>query len=232
MTKILKSDDRGHANLGWLDSYHSFSFGDYYHPERMGFRALRVINEDSISGGAGFPMHGHRDMEIITIVTQGVLEHRDTLGNSALIKPGEVQRMSAGTGIQHSEHNHLANEKTHLFQIWILPDREGLKSSYGQKSFAVDIEQKSLVLVVSENGRDGSIPMNQNANIYIGKLKANEKLSPTLSEKRYGWIQMIQGKLTVNGESLEKSDAMAISGVGQLELRAETASEFIFFDLA
>lgn len=229
---VLKANQRGHANFGWLDTHHSFSFGDYYNPKMMGFRALRVINEDTVDGGGGFPMHGHSNMEIITIVTEGTLEHRDTLGTSAQIKPGEVQRMSAGTGIRHSEFNAEMKNKTHLFQIWIMPDKEGHKPSYGQKSFAQDLEKKNLVLAVSKDGRDGSITMNQDASVYMGRLKKGEKLPIELAQGRYAWVQMVKGSLNVNGEKLKSSDALATSEVSKFELSADEDTQFIFFDLA
>lgn len=231
MMTVLKANQRGHANFGWLDTYHSFSFADYYNPKMMGFRALRVINEDTIDGGGGFPMHGHQDMEIITIVTEGTLEHRDTLGTSAQIKPGEVQKMSAGTGIRHSEFNAEMKNKTHLFQIWILPDKAGHKPSYGQKSFTKDLEKKNLVLAVSKDGRDGSITMNQDASVYMGHLKKGEKLPIELAQKRYAWLQMVKGSLDVNGEKLESSDALAAGEISKFDLTAQEDSQFIFFDL-
>jgi len=232
MMTVLKANQRGHANFGWLDANHSFSFGDYYNPKMMGFRALRVINEDTISGGAGFPMHGHNDMEIITIVVEGVLEHKDTLGTSAQIKPGEVQYMSAGTGIRHSEYNPLTKEKTHLFQIWLLPDKTGHKPKYGQKSFVEALQKKNLVLAVSQDGRENSISMNQDASLYLGKIKKGESLPIEIAPGRHAWLQMIQGDLSVNGQNLKSSDALATSETEKFELKAQSDTQFIFFDLA
>lgn len=231
MITLRKASGRGHADHAWLDTYHTFSFADYYDPAHMGFRVLRVINEDYIAGGAGFPTHGHRDMEIISYVIEGALAHKDTLGNSSVIRPGEVQYMCAGTGIQHSESNHLQDEKTHIYQIWILPDRDGHRLRYEQKSFADVTAQNKLTLVVSNDGRQGSIRINQNADLYIGKLGAGEKLEIHLAPKRFGWLQMVKGDLRVNGVDVHTSDGLAIIEEPVLKVEARTPGEFLFFDL-
>lgn len=228
---LRKASSRGHADHGWLDTYHTFSFADYYDPAHMGFRALRVINEDYIEGGAGFPTHGHRDMEIISYVIEGALAHKDTLGNSAVIRPGEVQYMCAGTGIRHSESNPLPDEKTHIYQIWILPDRDGHQLRYEQKSFADETARNKLTLVVSNDGRAGSIRINQSASLYIGKLGAGEKLEIRMADNRYGWLQMVKGDLTVNGGDANTSDSLAIEEESLIKIDAQTPCEFLFFDL-
>lgn len=232
MLKVRRSEERGRANHGWLRSQFSFSFADYYDPEHMGFRALRVINEDYIAGGTGFPMHPHRDMEIISYVESGALEHKDSHGNVAVIRPGEVQRMSAGTGVAHSEYNHSKTEDAHLFQIWILPDRTGHAFSYGQKSFAEDLASKKLVLTVSRDGRDGSISIQQDADMYVSKLPAGERVDFPLRTGRHAWLQVVRGTLTLNGEALRKGDGVAVSEEQKLAIEAREPSEFLLFDLA
>jgi len=231
MMKVRKAEDRGHANHGWLDSYHTFSFADYYDPKVMGFRVLRVINEDTIDGGAGFPTHGHRDMEIITIVREGALEHKDTLGTSAVIRPGEVQRMSAGTGIKHSEFNHSKTEKAHLFQIWIMTDKEGHQPSYEQKSFAEKLKDEKMVLVASKEGRKGSLTIHQNVDLYCGRLAKGGDLKWEIPEGRHVWLQMMTGDLQVENEKLKGSDAIAVSNEKALKISSENGAEFILFDL-
>jgi hypothetical protein len=232
MMKLLKANERGIADFGWLDSRHTFSFGEYYNPNRMGFRALRVINEDRIHGGSGFPTHPHRDMEIISYVMEGALEHRDTLGNATVIRPGEVQKMSAGTGIRHSEFNASTNETAHFLQIWILPDKEGHQPNYGQKSFTKDFESKNWVLVASPDGQDGSIELHQDARMYVGKFKQGETQKVELAQDRHAWIQVVKGDLKVNGTEAASSDGIAISGEKSLTIESTSNSEFILFDLA
>lgn len=231
MIQIRKSKERGHAEHGWLESYHSFSFADYFDPKQMGFRALRVINEDWIEGGQGFPLHGHRDMEIITYIIEGALEHRDTLGSAAQIRPGEVQRMTAGTGIRHSEYNALPDRRTHLLQIWILPDRQGHKPGYEQKDFSKEISKNNLVLVASPGGEGGSIHINQNAKVYVAKLKAGEALNHEIGAGRYLWVQAVRAEAICGGTRIESGDGVAISEESQLSLKAEQDSEFLIFDL-
>ena len=231
MIQIRKANQRGHANHDWLDTYHTFSFADYYDPKQMGFRALRVINEDFIDGGNGFPTHGHKNMEIITYVISGAIEHRDTLGNTGLIRPGDVQRMSAGTGISHSEKNGLENEKTHLLQIWILPEKEGLAPGYEQKSFETAWEKENFLLLASKNGEQGAVSLNQDVKMYAGKFRMGETRELALKPGRHVWIQMIEGTLGINGETLQKSDGAALSEVNSVQLTAKADSHFIVFDL-
>ncbi|MEY4615232.1 MAG: hypothetical protein RJB66_192 [Pseudomonadota bacterium] len=232
MMYVRKATDRGSADHGWLQSSHTFSFADYYDPNFMGFRSLRVINEDYIAPGGGFPTHGHRDMEIVSYVIQGVLEHRDTLGNKAQITPGMIQKMSAGTGIRHSEYNASSQETTRLLQIWIEPNELGIAPNYGEKSFEKEIEAGELVLLASSTGEKGSIKLYQDAKIFVGKTKQSRSQVYCLGSRRYAWIQMIEGTLTVNGEVLLKSDGVAISHEENLELELAAGSEFLLFDLA
>lgn len=230
MKAIRRSKDRGHANHGWLDSYHTFSFADYYDPDFMGFRDLRVINEDFIEGGKGFPTHGHRDMEIVTYVIEGQLAHKDTLGNAATISPGEVQRMSAGTGIQHSEFNSLVDRRTHLLQIWLLPRARNLQPGYEQKQFQLPLDS-GLTKVVSGKAEGDQVSIQQDVDIYVGKLN-NSTAAFALPPKRYGWVQLIKGELKVLGEVLEPGDAMAISEERELNFSSRGETEFLLFDLA
>lgn len=232
MLKVRKSAERGLANHGWLKSLHTFSFADYYDPQFMGFRNLRVINEDRINGGSGFGMHGHRDMEIISYVVKGELEHRDSKGNVAVIRPGEVQRMSAGTGVMHSEYNKLPNDETHFFQIWVMPNKSGVDFSYGQKSFANELQTQDLVLVISNSGREGSISIHQDVDLYISRLPSNKNLTFRLAPQRHAWLQVISGQVTVNDVTLMAGDAVAASEEAQLLIKAHEASEFLLFDLA
>ncbi len=232
MQLVRKADERGTANYGWLETAHTFSFSDYYDPEFMGFSALRVINEDRIAAGKGFPMHPHRDMEIITYVVEGGLEHKDSMGNSSVIKPGEVQYMSAGTGVRHSEASvGEAGSMTHLYQIWIMPDKTGLAPSYGQKSFSAELEKGGLVLTASNDGRDGSIKINQNAELYIGRLKKGASSELNLKADRKAWVQVVKGSIKVNGQILESSDGSAFSDEAALKLSAESDAEVLIFNL-
>jgi len=231
MINLRKSKERGSFNHGWLKTSHSFSFADYYDPKFMGFRALRVINEDFIAGGEGFPTHGHRDMEIVTYIIQGALEHKDTLGTHSVIKPGEVQYMSAGTGIRHSEFNSLKDQETHLLQIWIVPDREGHTPRYGQKSFLPEFDHKNFVLTLSPDGFEGSIAIHRDAYLWVGKPKAGEVIEYQLKEGRYAWIQSIKGELSVNGTTMSAGDGIAIREEQKLSILANRDAEFLFFDL-
>lgn len=232
MLQLRKSQDRGIANHGWLKSKHTFSFADYYDPKNMGFRSLRVINEDRIDAGTGFGAHPHRDMEIISYVVKGALQHEDSMGTKAIIKPGEVQRMSAGTGVVHSENNALSNEETHFFQIWITPKTRGGEPGYGQKSFEDDLNSKKLVLVLSPEGRDGSISIKQDADMYISRLKANDELEFKVRETRGVWVQVVSGQLTINGKTLATGDALSFDTAENLKAVATENSEIILFDLA
>jgi len=230
MITVRKSNERGHAEHGWLDSYHTFSFADYYDPAHTHFRDLRVINEDYVAPEMGFGMHPHRDMEIITYVVSGALQHKDSMGNTAVMRGGDVQRISAGTGILHSEINASTKEPVHLLQIWIIPDRKGVTPGYAEKSYAQAAPGK-LHLVASKTGRDGSISINQNANLYLGKLAAGETIAQVLGAKRHGWLQLIKGELNVNGTRLQPGDAAAIKETEKVILTAAADAEFLLFDL-
>ncbi|MES2790204.1 MAG: pirin family protein [Planctomycetota bacterium] len=232
MKEVRRGQDRGHLNHGWLDTFHSFSFGEYYDPARMGFRALRVINEDRVDPGQGFGMHGHRDMEIVTLVLSGALEHRDSLGNGEILKPGELQRMSAGTGIRHSEFNPSASEAVHLYQIWLQPERPGLTPSYEQKAFNSVEQQGRWRVVASPDGRDGSLVIHQNAALFLAGLQAGEKLSHQFAAGRHGWLQVLRGRVTVDGSELAAGDAVALSDESELAVTATEAAELLLFDLA
>ena len=211
MITLRQSSDRGHANHGWLDSYHTFSFANYYDPNHMGFRALRVINEDWVQSGKGFGTHGHRDMEIITYVLDGVLEHKDSLGNGAVITPGEVQRMSAGTGIMHSEFNPSQTEPVHLLQIWILPDRQGLQPSYEQRAFGLEERQGKLRLIAARDGREGAVTIHQDVDLYSAVLQKGDRVSYQLQPNRYGWLQVAKGEVSLNGNALKAGDGVELS---------------------
>jgi redox-sensitive bicupin YhaK (pirin superfamily) len=232
MIKVRRANERGHADYGWLDTYHTFSFNTYYDPRFMGFRTLRVINEDRVAAGEGFGTHGHANMEIITYVTEGALAHKDSTGGEETLRPHEVQRMTAGTGIRHSEFNPSATESTHLYQIWILPETEGLTPGYEQTYFAPEEKKGRLRLVASRAGTDGSVKINQDVSLYSSILAADEEVSHELSENRYGWIQVVKGKLEINGETLNASDGAAISDERELKIKAlENETEFLLFDL-
>jgi len=230
MIQIRKSNERGHANHGWLDSHHTFSFADYYDPEHTHFRSLRVINEDRVAPEMGFGMHPHRDMEIISYVVDGALRHRDSMGNTAVMRSGDVQRISAGSGITHSEVNDSKNEPVHFLQIWIMPDHKNAKPAYAEKSFA-KVEPGQLNLITSKTGRNGSIPINQDVDLYIAKLKEGDNVKHTLASNRCGWLQVIEGEVKVNGESLTSGDAAAVTKTDALTISAVTPAHFLFFDL-
>ena len=230
MIQVKKSDERGHADHGWLNARHTFSFADYYDPENTHFRALRVINEDRVAPEMGFSMHPHRDMEIITYVISGALRHRDSMGNTAVMRGGDVQRISAGTGIMHSEVNDSATEPVHLLQIWIVPDHKGAKPAYAEKSFT-QAESGRLHLIASKLGRDGSIPINQDADLFLGKLQTGQHTRRSLASSRHAWLQLIEGELDVNGTRLKPGDAAAISKIDSLTISATKPSEFLLFDL-
>jgi len=231
MINIRRSNERGHANHGWLDTHFSFSFADYYDPNFTGFRDLRVINEDFIEPAQGFPKHGHRDMEIITYMISGELSHRDSMGNGETIRPNEVQRMTAGTGVLHSEYS-SATDRTHLLQIWILPEKRNLQPGYEQKEFRPEEKTGKLKLIASRGGDDGSVHINQDVKVYASLLKQDDVVDLDLAEGRHGWIQLISGELDVNGEKLEAGDGAAISEETSLKLRSFKANtEFLLFDL-
>jgi quercetin 2,3-dioxygenase len=231
MMQIRKSHERGHANHGWLDSYHTFSFAGYYDPEHMGFADLRVINEDRVEGGQGFPTHPHQDMEIITYVLEGSLAHRDSMGNSSVIRAGEVQRMSAGTGVRHSEYNALPDRQTHFLQIWLYPARAGIAPSYEQKAFAAEEKRNRLCLLVSPDGRDGSLHINQDALLYGTVLDPGRSVQHEFSKDRKGYIHIARGAAKVGEELLSAGDAMALEDTKSISLHAETEAEILLFDL-
>ncbi len=230
MKMIRRANERGHAEHGWLDTYHTFSFASYYDPEWMGFRSLRVINDDLVMPGQGFGTHPHRDMEIITYVLSGALEHKDSMGNGRIIRPGEVQYMAAGTGVQHSEFNPSEEEAVHLLQIWILPDRKGLKPRYGEKSLA-DAPKGRFNLMVSKAGRDGSLAINQDADLYVARLEPGNEASHALKPGRYAWVHVAEGEVKLDGDKLKAGDAAAFSGESKLELVAAKPSQVLLFDL-
>ena len=229
MTKRA-SAERGYADHGWLKSFHSFSFAGYYDPAHMGFGNLRVINEDRVAPGRGFGTHGHRDMEIISYVLSGELAHKDSMGNVVGIPPGDVQRMSAGTGVQHSEFNHAPEQTTHFLQIWIEPDRKGAKPRYEEKSTA-KAKPGELQLIASKTGRDGSIAINQDADLYVAKLGAGHRLTPQLPPHRHAWVHVAKGDVNLNGQRLQSGDAAALSAESSLNLIANGDSQVLFFDL-
>jgi quercetin 2,3-dioxygenase len=232
MMTIRRSEDRGHANYGWLDTHHSFSFAGYYDPAHMGFGPLRVINDDRIAGGGGFPTHPHSDMEIITYILEGALEHKDTLGNGAVIRRNDVQRMTAGTGIRHSEFNASAVEPVHLLQIWILPERSGLTPGYEQKIFAEGDKRGRLALIASREGRDGSVTIHRDADVYAALLAESDSIAHALRPGRAAWLQVAAGAVIVNGETLREGDGAAIRG-GDIELAGTAShSELLLFDMA
>jgi quercetin 2,3-dioxygenase len=232
MMQIRKSSERGYADHGWLKSFHSFSFANYYDPKHIGFGNLRVINEDRIAPGTGFGTHGHRDMEIISYVLSGALGHKDSLGNGAAIIPGDVQRMSAGDGIQHSEFNHASGQETHFLQIWILPDRTGIAPSYEQKHFVAAEKQGSLRLMASPDGAQGSVKLHADAKLYAGLFDAGQSAQLQLNPARLSYVHLIRGELSVNGITLNTGDAAMLSQESSLLLSHGKDAEVLVFDLA
>lgn len=231
MITIRKSEERGHANHGWLDTFHTFSFANYYDPKHMGFSVLRVINEDKIAAGTGFGTHPHQDMEIITYVVEGALEHKDSIGNTTVILPGEVQRMSAGTGVRHSEYNHAKDSSTHLLQIWILPDKKGITPSYDQKSFIDLLTDNNFILVASKDGKENSVSLNQNLDMYVMKSKIAGEKTYLISSNRNVWIQVIRGSLIAGDQSVVAGDGAAVTEMASINLHWTPNTEFILFDL-
>jgi redox-sensitive bicupin YhaK (pirin superfamily) len=225
------ASERGRANFGWLDSKHSFSFGSYYDPSHMGFGPLRVINEDRVKPGAGFDTHGHQDMEIISYVLEGALEHKDSIGTGSVIRPGDVQRMSAGTGIRHSEFNASRQEPVHFLQIWVMPAKKGLKPSYEQKAFPLE-KTGQLHLVASPEGREGSLTLHQDVDLRAGRLGAGDKVTHRLRDGRVAWLQVIEGSVDLNGTALEPGDGAAVSAESLLSLSARSKAEVLLFDMA
>ena len=232
MITIRRSNERGHFDHGWLNTYHTFSFDQYYDPRYMGFRNLRVINEDFVAGGRGFPKHGHRDMEIITYILEGALKHEDSMGNGSVIRPGDVQRMTAGTGVRHSEENASPTERVHLLQIWILPNTVGLEPSYEQKAFTEDERRDQLRLIASEDGREDTVQIHQDVSLFASILPAGAKVERAMNEQRYAWIQVARGAVNVNGERADQGDGVVAIGESSLRIRAEEDAEILLFDLA
>ena len=232
MITVRASEQRGHFNHGWLDTYHTFSFADYHDPEHMHFRALRVINEDVVAPGQGFGTHPHRDMEIITYVLDGALEHRDSLGNGSIIRPGDGQRMSAGSGILHSEFNPSPMDPVHLLQIWILPEQKGIEPSYEQKAFAPEDKQGKWKVIAERMPADGAVKIHQDVKLSVASLEAGEQITYSLANARYAWIQIARGSVTLNGTALKQGDGAAVSQETELAITAGQASEILLFDLA
>jgi len=238
MMELIKSSQRGHADHGWLNSFHSFSFAEYHDPRRMGFGPLRVINEDRIAPGTGFGTHGHRDMEIISYVLEGELAHKDSMGNgqaggahAGVIRPGDVQRMSAGTGVMHSEFNNAKDRQTHFLQIWIMPDQRGVPPSYEQKHFAPADKQGRLRLVASKDGAEGSVSIHADARLYAGLFNGDEKAELALAPERLAYVHLVRGQMSVNGQALNAGDALQLSAVPALQLEAGQDAEVLVFDL-
>jgi redox-sensitive bicupin YhaK (pirin superfamily) len=231
MQTLRRAQERGHVNHGWLDSYHTFSFGSYYDPEHMGFSNLRVINDDTVAPGGGFSTHGHEDMEIISYVLEGGLEHKDSMGNGSVMRPGDVQRMSAGTGVTHSEYNHSPDEPVHFLQIWLLPNQAGVEPGYEQRSFPLEDRRGKLILLVSPDGRDGSITSHQDALVYGTLLEDGQHLNHSLTSGRKAYVHVATGSADVNGHVLNAGDAMAIEDHGEIQLLGIHDSELLVFDL-
>ncbi|WP_397568146.1 pirin family protein [Schlesneria sp. T3-172] len=231
MLQIRKSNDRGHANHGWLNTYHTFSFASYRDPRHMGFRSLRVMNEDWVAPGQGFGTHPHQDMEIVTYVLEGALEHKDSMGNGEVLRPGEFQRMTAGTGITHSEFNPSPTEPVHLYQIWLFPSEKGLEPSYEQRRFPESDRHNKLQLVASPSGEHGSLLIHQDARIYLGNLDKESQIHQQFASGRHAWLQVLRGSVTVNGQHLETSDGVAVSDEAELAIQAAENAEIMLFDL-
>lgn len=229
---IRSAESRGHENHGWLGSFHSFSFAHYYDPKHMGFGPLRVINEDRVQPGAGFDTHGHSDMEIISYVLEGALEHKDSLGTGSVIRPGDVQRMSAGSGIRHSEFNHSKTEPVHFLQIWIIPEIKGLKPGYEQKAFGRDEKRGRLRLIGSRNGRDGSVTIHRDVDLYASVLSSGQTVTHELSAGRGAWLQVARGSVVFNDKPLKAGDGVAVDAPGMLRIEGQQEAEVLLFDMA
>ncbi len=232
MIELRKSEQRGRENYGWLDTRHTFSFGAYYDPEHMGFRALRVINDDRVAAGAGFPSHPHRDMEILTYVLEGALEHKDSMGNGSIIRPGDVQRMSAGTGVVHSEFNHSNTEPLRFLQIWIVPDGRGLSPEYEQRAFGTEERRGRLRLVASPDGSEGSLTIHQDARLYAALIASGESVSHALAPNRCAWVHVARGTLRMGDLELREGDGAAITDTRSIDLTGIDAAEVLLFDLS
>jgi redox-sensitive bicupin YhaK (pirin superfamily) len=231
MFEVRKSEDRGHANHGWLDSHHTFSFADYYDEKHMGFGPLRVINEDRVHAGQGFGTHGHRDMEIISYVLEGELAHKDSMGTGSVIRPGDVQRMSAGSGVRHSEFNHSKDQTTHFLQIWIQPNVNGIPPSYEEKHFSAEEKRGRLRLIASEDGADGSVLIHQDAKLYVGLFDGAETAELTLAQGRRAFVHVARGSVTVNGIALKTGDALKVTDEQSLKISGGQQAEVLVFDL-
>ena len=232
MIAVRRSNDRGAVNMGWLNAKHSFSFGNYYDPDHMGFGSLRVINEDRIEPSQGFGTHGHKDMEIVTYIIEGALEHKDSMGNGSVIRRGDVQRMTAGTGVMHSEFNHSAEVQTHLLQIWLLPEESGLAPGYEDRTFAEVDKNNQLRLIVSRDARDGSLQINQDADVFASVLETGASVTHQLRDGRGAWVQVIRGQVVLNSETLDAGDGASVSESCELEMTALEEAEFLLFDMA
>lgn len=231
MIQIRRAEERGRTDWGWLDSRHTFSFGDYRDPGHMGFRALRVLNDDRVQPGAGFGTHGHSDMEILSYVLEGALEHKDSSGGGGVIRPGEIQFMRAGSGVRHSEYNHSKVEPVHFLQIWIEPDARGLSPTYGQQAFDSDAARRSFVLLASKNGREGSLQVQQDVDVWMTLIGKDERRELPLRPGRHAWVHVARGSVSVNGNELREGDGAAVSGEDRLQLVGRNAAEVLVFDL-
>lgn len=232
MIRVRKAEERGHADHGWLDTYHTFSFAGYQDPEHVHFRTLRVMNEDVVQPGQGFGTHPHRDMEIVTYVLEGALEHKDSMGNGEVLRAGEFQRMSAGTGITHSEFNPSATEPVHLYQIWLFPESKGIEPSYEQKQFPVSEQQNQLRLVASPEAEAGSLRIHQDARVYLSQIEAEQTVTYELAEGRHAWLQVLRGSVLLNDVALDVSDGAAVSDTRNLKIQATDDAEIMLFDLS
>lgn len=231
MIAIRPSDERGAVKMDWLDARHSFSFGDYYDPDFMGFGSLRVINEDRIDPAQGFATHGHKNMEIVTYMINGALEHKDNLGNGSVIRAGDVQRMSAGSGVLHSEFNHSSTEVAHLLQIWILPDQDGITPGWEEKTFTTESKDNRLCLIAADKVRDGCLKIHQAVDLYASVLGAGKSVVHSMKAGNRAWVQVVHGQVTINGKALDASDGAAIEATPILEIVAQTEAEFLLFDM-
>jgi len=231
MIRLRQAQNRGHADHGWLNTYHTFSFADYHDPAHMGFRSLRVINEDRVAPGMGFGTHGHRDMEIISYVLEGALEHKDSMGNGSVLQPGEFQRMSAGSGVRHSEFNPSPRDGAHFYQIWLLPQSRGIEPSYEQKFFAADEKQGRLRLVAAPDGRDGALRIHQDAQVFLSLLESGQQVRHDLAPARHAWLQVLRGAVEVNGLPMAAGDGAAVSDESAVTIKASKSSEVMLFDL-
>ncbi|QDT86576.1 pirin family protein [Gimesia chilikensis] len=231
MIRVRKAEERGHADHGWLDTYHTFSFAGYQDPEHVHFRTLRVMNEDVVQPGQGFGTHPHRDMEIVTYVLEGALEHKDSMGNGEVLRAGEFQRMTAGTGITHSEFNPSATEPVHLYQIWLFPESKGIEPSYEQKQFPVSEQQNQLRLVASPEAEAGSLRIHQDARVYLSQIEAEKTVTYEMAEGRHAWLQVLRGSVLLNDVALDVSDGAAVSDTRNLKIQATDDAEIMLFDL-